>query len=140
MHHVTWPAALAARVADEAARAYPEECCGLLLGHDNGDPTALTMIENAAEDGRREVSYLLSPGAYRRAEAQARDEGLQVVGVVHSHPDHPADPSPTDLAEAWPDWLYVIVPVIEGTPGVPRGWRLRADRSAFDAVTLIHSA
>jgi proteasome lid subunit RPN8/RPN11 len=139
-HAIDWPADVAAIVNADAARAYPDECCGLLLGHDDGRVTAAAPIPNGETDDRRRVAYLLSPGAYRRAEQQARTEGLEVVGVFHSHPDHPAEPSPTDLAEAWPGWLYVIVPVALGRPGVPRGWRLRADRSGFDPVDLLDIA
>lgn len=136
-HAIEWPADLAAAVTAEAARAYPEECCGLLLGHDDGRLAAAAPIPNGEADQRRRVAYLLSPGAYRRAEQQARAEGLEVVGVFHSHPDHPPEPSASDLAEAWPGWLYVIVPVVQGRPGAPRGWRLRADRSGFDPVALL---
>lgn len=136
-HVIEWPADVAAAVAAEAARTYPEECCGLLLGHDEAQLSAAAPIPNGEVDERRRVAYLLSPGAYRRAEQQASAEGLEVVGIFHSHPDHPPEPSASDLADAWPGWLYVIVPVVQGQPGAPRGWRLRADRSGFDQVALL---
>jgi proteasome lid subunit RPN8/RPN11 len=136
---VAWPGGIADVVRAEAERAYPDECCGLLLGrHDTllrAEP-----IANGEEPTRRRAAYLLSPGAFRRAEAQARAEGLDVVGVFHSHPDHPARPSPTDLEAAWPGWVYVIVPVEQGRAGTPLAWRLRDDRSGFDHVPLWHKA
>ena len=137
--HVRGPHDVAAAIATEATRTYPAECCGLLLG--SGDDVAEACpIDNAEDEARRPRAYLLAPGAYRRAEAQAHDRGLDIVGDFHSHPDHVAQPTETDLAEAWPGWLYVIVPVEEGRAGVARAWRLRADRSAFDPVDLIHVA
>lgn len=138
--HVTWNPEVAAVVSDEAARAYPGECCGLLFGTGPTEVVTAEPIANAESDERRTVAYLLAPGEYRRAEQRARGIGLDVVGVFHSHPDQAAVPSDSDLAEAWPGWLYVIVPVEEGRAGVARGWRLRADRSAFDPVDLIHVA
>lgn len=137
--HVRWSHHVASAVAAEAARTYPAECCGLLFG--TGDEVAEARpLDNAEDEARRPKAYLLPPGAYRRAEQEARDRGLEVVGVFHSHPDHVAEPSNTDLAEAWPGWLYVIVPVEEGRAGVARAWRLRGDRSGFDPVDLIHVA
>lgn len=133
---LTWPAAVATAVADEARRTYPDEACGLLFGLPDGQPLRAVAIPNGAPADQRPVRYLLSPGAYRRAEQQARSDGLEVVGVFHSHPDHPAEPSATDLAEAWPGWIYVIVPVERGRPGPPRAWRLLDDRRGFVTVPL----
>ena len=138
--HVMWRPEVAAVVADEAARTYPAECCGLLLGTADGEVVAAEPIANGESGDRLPVAYLLSPGAYRQAEERARAAGLEVVGVFHSHPDHPAEPSPTDLADAWPGWLYVSVPVEAGRPGLARGWRLQPDRSGFAPVDLIHIA
>lgn len=130
-----WPPQVAEAVAAEAGRTYPEEACGLLLGT-AGRLVSAVPLPNGASDEERRTRYVLSPGAYRRAEEQARIEGLDVVGVFHSHPDHPAEPSPTDLAEAWPEWVYVIVPVEAGRPGTPRAWRLAGDRKQFVSVRL----
>ncbi len=137
---VTWKPAVAAVVAGAAARAYPAECCGLLFGTGPTEVVTAEPIANAERDERRSVAYLLAPGEYRRAEQRARAVGLEIVGVFHSHPDQAAVPSDSDVAEAWPGWLYVIVPVEQGRAGVARGWRSRDDRSAFDPVDLIHVA
>lgn len=121
-------------ILEEAARAYPEEACGWLLGAADRVATAVPA-RNAAGDAKGS-RYLMGPEAYRQAARTAREAGLDVVGVFHSHPDHPARPSVTDLAEAWPSWLYVIVPVEAGRTGEPRGWLLRDDRSGFGEVGL----
>lgn len=134
---VAWRSGIADVVCAEAERAYPDECCGLLLSHHDTLVRA-EPIANGEEPMRRRAAYLLSPGAFRRVEAQARAEGLDIVGVFHSHPDHPARPSSADLEAAWPGWVYVIVPIELGRAGTPLAWRLRGDRSGFDQVPLWH--
>ncbi|HUE97299.1 MAG TPA: Mov34/MPN/PAD-1 family protein, partial [Longimicrobiaceae bacterium] len=60
------------------------------------------------------------------------EDGLEVVGFYHSHPDHPARPSSFDRDHAWPWYSYGIVPATSSGAGAPRAWRLRDDRSRFD--------
>ncbi len=117
-----------------AAAAYPDECCGALIGTaDNGhvDVQHARELDNVTEEGPRR-RFLVSANDYRQAEAEARSRGADLVGFYHSHPDHPAEPSQYDLDHAWPNLSYVIVSVRAGTPGDLRSWRLRHDRSAFE--------
>jgi proteasome lid subunit RPN8/RPN11 len=121
-----------------AAGAYPYECCGALIGTStNGaGPAEIHVLdarelENTTGEGPRR-RFLVSPGDYRKAEAQAREAGAELVGFYHSHPDHPAEPSQYDLDHAWPNFSYVIVAVRGGRPADLRSWRLRPDRSAFE--------
>jgi proteasome lid subunit RPN8/RPN11 len=118
---------------DGAARShYPHEACGLLIGRvaqGNGEPT---RVEHAAPARNLAVDrladrYLLDPDDFRAADEAARRDGLDVVGIWHSHPDRPARPSSTDLQAAWPGYSYLIVSV--GASGVRerRAWRLRHD-------------
>ena len=60
--------------------------------------------------------------------------GGTLAGFYHSHPDHPARPSETDLAQAWPNLTYIIVAVRDGQPEDLRFWRLREDRSGFEEI------
>ena len=76
--------------------------------------------------------FLVGPDEYRRAEGWAREQRGALAGFYHSHPDHPARPSQTDLDNAWPNFVYVIVSVAGGTPRDTTCWRLREDRSGFD--------
>jgi proteasome lid subunit RPN8/RPN11 len=117
------------------ADAYPEEGCGFLLGSvtDDGE-NRVTAVRPATnrQDERRTHRYQLTPDDYRKADAAAQEQGLDVVGVYHSHPDHPARPSETDLAEAtFPGYTYVIVSVHDGTPDELTAWTLAPDRSQF---------
>ncbi|PSQ71002.1 MAG: hypothetical protein BRD38_03590 [Bacteroidetes bacterium QH_9_67_14] len=117
------------------AEAYPEEGCGFLLGRMDGDGTQqVTRIHRAGNERaeNRERRFTLSPEAYRAADAAADAHGLDVVGFYHSHPDHPARPSETDLAEApFPGYAYVIVSVQDGRPADLTAWTLAPDRSQF---------
>jgi len=80
--------------------------------------------------------YLIGPAEYRTAERYADERGKQLLGFYHSHPDHPAQPSTTDLEQAWPNLSYVIVSIQQGQPAELRSWRLRDDRSQFEEETV----
>jgi proteasome lid subunit RPN8/RPN11 len=117
-----------------AAETYPNECCGALIG-DEQSIVSVVPLANTTEEGARR-RFLVRPADYRYAEAVARTAGAELVGFYHSHPDHPARPSQRDLDHAWPNLSYVIVAVERGRPGDVASWRLRADRTAFDAEGL----
>jgi proteasome lid subunit RPN8/RPN11 len=120
------PAALAGELAAAVETGYPVEVCGLLLGAVDGASTEVAAIRGAGNLARERARdrYELDPSDLLAAELEARRRGLDVVGVWHSHPDHPAVPSAPDLAAAWEGWSYVIVPVAAGRAGAPRSWRL----------------
>ena len=115
--------------------AYPEEGCGFLLGTvtDDGQNrvTAVRRAVNRRSEWRTR-RYELTADDYREADEAAREQGLDVVGIYHSHPDHPAEPSATDLEEAtFPGYTYVIVSVHDGAPDNLTAWTLAPDRSEF---------
>ena len=116
------------------AETYPDECCGALIGRD-GIVTETLALPNTTEDGPRR-RFKVRPQDYRAAEGRAAQAGAELLGFYHSHPDHPAKPSQTDLDYAWPFFSYVIVSVREGVSGDMTSWRLREDRSAFDQEDL----
>jgi len=95
---------------------YPAEACGILLGKSVGDERSVTQVvpcRNAASDSSRR--YSIDPGELIRVRRQARASGLEILGFYHSHPDHPAQPSPTDLEDAhWIGYSYVITTVERG--------------------------
>ncbi|HEU0302884.1 MAG TPA: M67 family metallopeptidase [Longimicrobium sp.] len=127
-----------AQVRAHAAAAYPEECCGALLGLDvdvgaHGIGRVVTRavaVENRWA-GRRESRFLIPAGDVRALEAQAARSGLSLVGFYHSHPDGRTEPSRRDRAQAWPWYSYLIVAVSAGGAGQARSWRLADDRHAF---------
>ncbi len=117
------------------ADAYPEEGCGFLLGTvtDDGENRVVTARRATnRRSERRTRRYQLTAEDYREADQAAREQGLDVVGIYHSHPDHPARPSETDLEDAtFPGFTYVIVSVHDGDPKNLTAWTLAPDRSEF---------
>ncbi len=101
---------------------YPHECCGVLLGHAEKD--ANIVVESVRAANTRTDSahnrYHIAPQELIRIQRTARQRGLDIVGFYHSHPDHPAHWSKTDLAEAhWFGCSYVITSV-DGAEGTGR--------------------
>jgi len=96
---------------------YPDECCGILLGlSDAGDNRVAEAIRagNTRTDSAHN-RYHIAPQELVRAQRQGRERGLDIIGFYHSHPDHPAMWSQTDLAEAhWMSCSYVITAVEKG--------------------------
>ena len=128
------PSALST-IHSHATNTYSDECCGALFGADPGQVDAALPLDNVT-DAERRRRFLISPEAYRRAEAEADLRGRRLLGFYHSHPDHPAEPSAFDLEHAWPNLSYVIVSVRKGIVAGTRSWRLRDDRSRFDEEAL----
>ena len=111
---------------------YPNECCGALIADGDRIVEAFRLPNTTAEGPRRR--FMIGPQDYRLAEARASERQGTLAGFYHSHPDHPARPSATDLAQAWPNLTYIIVAVREGTPEDLKSWRLLEDRSGFEEI------
>jgi proteasome lid subunit RPN8/RPN11 len=127
------PDALAA-IERHAIETYPHECCGALLS--SGGVIVATFPLANTTDGPAARHFLVGPDQYRRAERWADARGGTLAGFYHSHPDHPARPSQTDLDYAWPNFVYVIVSVVGAVPRDITCWRLQEDRSAFERGDL----
>lgn len=127
---------LRARLEAMVCTGYPSETCGLLLGVRTGDAVAVRELVQARNLNRERAwdRYELDPKDFLAADSLARLLGIEIVGVWHSHPDHPAFPSETDQAAAWTGWSYVIVSV--GAEGVRelRSWRLDGNRFVEEAI------
>ncbi|MFM9226123.1 MAG: Mov34/MPN/PAD-1 family protein [Actinomycetota bacterium] len=104
--------ALHAMVA-RAYETFPEECCGLLIGERTAGRVArFVPITNVAASAKL---YTIDPKEHLRTELAAEAEGLEVIGVVHSHTHTEPYPSPTDVNQAPdPGWHYVIVGLKRG--------------------------
>jgi len=114
--------------------AYPDEGAGLLLGLLDGEVKRvirLLPLENSREDAARHNRYLLTPQDYLRGEQAAARLGLDVLGVFHSHPDHPNQPSEFAREWAMPWFSYVITSVQSGVAAGSRSWLLNDDRRSF---------
>ena len=130
------PAAALGTVRAHAEAAYPEECCGAMLGRDSGDAGAAREVVRVvpAENrwsGGRGARFLIPAAAVRVIGEEAAREGLALVGFYHSHPGGKPEPSRVDREEAWPWYSYLIVAVSAAGAGEARCWRLADDRRAF---------
>ena len=115
---------------------YPQECCGVLLGQMDGDVRTVTSTArcgNTRTDSPQN-RYHIDPKELIRIQRQGRERGEDVIGFYHSHPDHPAHWSPTDLAEAhWMGCSYVITRVVEGKADVTNSFELTGTDEANKA-------
>ena len=110
---LTIPPAVDASIRRHGQETYPHECCGALVGRE--DRVAdVVPLPNTTEEGPRR-RFLVRPSDYREAERKAGELGGELLGFYHSHPDHPARWSKTDLTEAhWFACSYVITSVEAG--------------------------
>ena len=122
-----------------AENTYPEECCGIILGHLADNTKTVVEIwptenawnaQTAAElpEGKgiitKESRYAIAPRDMLKAQRAARDRTLSIIGIYHSHPNHPAIPSEMDRAIAWAVYSYIIVSVPQGKAADLRSWCL----------------
>ena len=115
--------------------AYPNECCGIILGQINDDgiknAKRTVAIDNSSENNERYHRFLITPEDMFHAEQVARAAKLEIVGFYHSHPDHPSAPSDYDKDHALPFYSYVIVSVDNGKARILTSWELTDDRTNF---------
>jgi proteasome lid subunit RPN8/RPN11 len=109
---------------------YPNECCGALLGRPDANGWSVEAAERAGNirTDSAHNRYKIAPIDLVRIERSARGRGLEIAGFYHSHPDHPAQWSTTDLAEAhWIGCSYVITEVAKGKAAATNSFRLAGD-------------
>jgi proteasome lid subunit RPN8/RPN11 len=128
-----------------AREGYPHEVCGVLLGRMHGlapaerrEVVASHRARNLNTD-RPHDRYLMDTRDVNAADTLARERGLEIVGFYHSHPDHPAQASATDLEESspWGGYSYPIVSVVRGDPADLRSWAREGDRWIEENVRLV---
>jgi proteasome lid subunit RPN8/RPN11 len=127
------------RIHAHGEAAYPEEGAGLILGRVDGNDTRVERLlefANAREQSARHNRYLLTAEDYLRGEMEAARLDLEVIGVFHSHPDHPNHPSEFDREWAMPFLSYLITSVQAGRAVESRSWLLSQDRARFEEETI----
>jgi len=132
---------LIGEIGSEGEKAYPDECCGVLLGvlGEAGEKsvTQILPVLNEFSEGEQYHRFLITPENMLAAEKKARALKLDVLGFYHSHPDHPARPSDYDREHALPFYSYIITEVEKGEARDFTSWVLKDDRSAFIAEDVI---
>jgi proteasome lid subunit RPN8/RPN11 len=119
-----------ATMVNDALNTYPHECCGFFYGDENEERlvTQAIPVENTREENRAR-RFEVSAKDYMKAEQYAEDNNLSLLGVYHSHPDHPSIPSEHDLKQAVPYFSYIIISIRKKELANIQSWRL--DNSKF---------
>jgi proteasome lid subunit RPN8/RPN11 len=134
-----------ASLRQHGEETYPNECCGVLLGKfDDGGTKTVSRIArcgNTRADSPQN-RYHIDPRELIRIQREGRERGEDIVGFYHSHPDHPAQWSSTDLAEAhWFGCSYVITSVEKGKAVLTNSFELagtdEADKKFVEEKTEV---
>ena len=125
---------------------YPYEVCGVMIGSGDkithyrecknliSEDTVETEFKNSnkLDKERLRDRYELDPKSYLEADEWARSQGLEILGIYHSHPDHPSKPSETDRQIASPFWGYIIFSINRGKFNDARLWYINEDNYQFE--------
>lgn len=121
-------------IIKHAESGYPNEVCGVLIGKE-GEITSFKECRNLNQERARD-RYELDPFSFKEADDWARSKGMEIVGIYHSHPDHPSRPSEFDRERAWPDWAYIIFSIHDGKYHDARAWFLGNPNSRFEGEEI----
>jgi proteasome lid subunit RPN8/RPN11 len=122
-----------------AERTYPNECCGAMLGRIQGDKKTVneaTPLENAST-GEQRQHYELRPQDLLSAERAARQRGLDLIGIFHSHPDCDAYFSETDLRNSCPWYSFIVLSIKNGRFDHANSFLPDSDQTRADREELI---
>jgi proteasome lid subunit RPN8/RPN11 len=132
------------RIESEGSAAYPNECCGILIGRDEARGGGTRRVVDRLEPGKNVFEadeqyhrFSIDPRQQMKAERAAEAEGRAVLGFYHSHPDHPARPSEYDREHGWPFYSYVIVAIAKGKPADMTSWVLDEKTNQFLAQPIV---
>jgi proteasome lid subunit RPN8/RPN11 len=112
---------------EDAVSTFPDECCGFLFGKEEADGTRFVidlMVVDNSKEGDKRRRFEIAPSDYMIAEQHALDHDWNLLGVYHSHPDHPAIPSEHDRIAAQPYFSYLIISVMNKEVVGFRSWLL----------------
>ncbi|MDP9230424.1 MAG: M67 family metallopeptidase [Bacteroidota bacterium] len=128
----------AKEMINDALESFPDECCGFLFGIEKENERTIieVLVVNNAKDGDKKRRFEISSKDYLKAEQFADDNNLQLLGVYHSHPDHPAIPSETDRIAAQPYFSYIIISVTNNKFLGMRSWQLN-NKNQFEEEKIL---
>jgi proteasome lid subunit RPN8/RPN11 len=123
-----------------AEKAYPNECCGAMLGRIG--PEEKSVLRAVALDntysGSQATRYEIRPEDLLHADRAARSDGLDLIGIYHSHPDCEAYFSQTDLKNSCPWYSFVVVSVRHGRFDHATSWLPNAEQTKAEAERLLY--
>lgn len=133
------PKTLLAQIEAHCEETYPNEGAGFIFGlakQGKVSIDSLMPLANKWEADEQYHRFVLDTKDFVKAEMQAAKRGVDLVGVFHSHPDHPSRPSDFDRDHALPNFAYLITSVQHGNAATTQAWRLVEDRSKFEEDTI----
>lgn len=125
-------------IQSHSLETFPDECCGAMLGFIENDIKyckELISLNNHSDENKRR-RFMITDKDYMNVEKIAKDKQLQLLGFYHSHPNHPAQPSETDLKYAWPFFSYLIQSIFEKTIKELNSFVLDIETNQFIAEEL----
>jgi proteasome lid subunit RPN8/RPN11 len=126
---------------EHATRAYPRECCGILLGVETAEGEREVTVAipcRNAYDGDQSDRFLIDPEDQFTADRRARADGLDVLGFFHSHPDHGMYFSQTDLKNSWPWYSNIVISIRKGEFDTAGAFRADEGQTAATPEELVH--
>lgn len=122
----------------DAFHSFPDECCGFILGEEKGEERVIEhiIVVNNCKEGDKRRRFEISPSDYLNAEQFADENQLQLLGVYHSHPNHPSVPSEHDKIAAQPYFSYIILSVKENEFVSVQSWKLN-DQFQFEEEKVL---
>ena len=134
------PAPVLRQIYDHTEGSYPNECCGLLIGTTDKDKNhtvlAFRKCKNLNQERARD-RYDMDPLDMLRVEREFEKSPWDIIGIYHSHPDHPSRPSQTDADAAHVGYSYVIISVQKGTVASAQSWVLNEAEKKFCEEPLL---
>jgi proteasome lid subunit RPN8/RPN11 len=145
MNAIVLPKSIASQIESEGVKAYPNECCGILIGREvNGKKRVerLAPMKNVFDSGEQYHRFTIDPLAQIEAEKSADDAGQLVLGYYHSHPDHPAKPSEYDRTHVppWSFYGHIIVAIEKGRPAAMTAWFMNEETEQFAPLELVRES
>jgi proteasome lid subunit RPN8/RPN11 len=123
-----------------ACRTYPNECCGAMLGASDGETKNVSEaieLRNSFE-GAQAARYELRPEDLLAADKAARERGMDLIGIYHSHPDCDAYFSTTDLQNSCPWYSFVVLSIQKGAFHHANSWLPNMDQTAAEKEELVY--
>jgi proteasome lid subunit RPN8/RPN11 len=137
------PSSILREIYDHMEASYPHECCGLMIGTSNGGDRVVHASRRCKNlnTERAHDRYEMDPMCWLKTEREFENSPWHIVGIYHSHPDHPSKASQTDtdaaLGAGMIDYSYVIVSVQKGTVASAQSWVLNEAEKKFYEEPLV---
>ena len=128
------------KIKQHGIETFPNECCGAMMGYlDSKKKIRVTQelirLENTTNENKNR-RFSITPEDYKSLEEYSKKSGMSILGFYHSHPNHPAVPSTTDLDYAWPNFSYIIVSINDWMYKEIKSFELDLDTEEFKEEEL----